>query len=399
MENSTTGNSLEIILTQKNPVGKPTMNTCSGDRKEKRFVPPFLLTFEIFNRNLHNCLVDSESSSNIIPLSICKKLNAVPLKSDKHVIQLDMTQVKVIGELKDMMIRMSTHPTFVQVIDIIVVDIPKEYGILLSRYWSEKMNGYFSTDWEHLWIPLKGHKNMIKIDRERYLKHIVTDLETPNEPLSTDFPILGNYSCESYFGNFAPLLSDVPLTQKSELIFQKKSPIPTRDTLFCQNPTLELVKQEVGEQESNKGNKNNDFGSQILTLYFDGSKSQEGSGARCILIDPMGKRNFLSCRLEFLCTNNTGEYEALVQGLRKSIYLDIEELKVFRDSEIIFRQVRNNIHCNSPHLKNYQQEVHRLVYHFEAFNITAIPITKNILADSLATVASRLLPLEYYEAS
>ena len=38
--------------------------------------PPFLLTFEIFNRNVHNCMVDSGVSSNAMPLSVCKKLNA-----------------------------------------------------------------------------------------------------------------------------------------------------------------------------------------------------------------------------------------------------------------------------------------------------------------------------------
>jgi hypothetical protein len=35
------------------------------------------------------------------------------------------------GELKDVMIRMATHPKFVQVIDIIVVDIPEAYGLYL----------------------------------------------------------------------------------------------------------------------------------------------------------------------------------------------------------------------------------------------------------------------------
>jgi hypothetical protein len=112
------------------------VNACSEDKKGKPFVPPFLLTFEVFNRNLHNCLVDSGASSNVMPLSICKKLNTVPLKRDKHVIQLDKTQVKVMGELKDVMIRIATHPKFVQVIDIIVVDIPEAYGFLLSREWS-----------------------------------------------------------------------------------------------------------------------------------------------------------------------------------------------------------------------------------------------------------------------
>jgi hypothetical protein len=43
--------------------------------------------------------------------------------------------------------------------------------------------------------------------------------------------------------------------------------------------------------------------------------------------------------------------------------------------------------------------VHRLIEHFEAFNIRAIPRTKNTLVDSLAIVASTLSPLEDYEAS
>jgi hypothetical protein len=43
--------------------------------------------------------------------------------------------------------------------------------------------------------------------------------------------------------------------------------------------------------------------------------------------------------------------------------------------------------------------VHRLIEHFEAFNITMIPRMKNIFVVSLATTASRISPLEDYEAS
>ena len=129
---------------------KPSVNACSLNKRGRPFVPPFLLTFEVFNRNLHNFLVDSRSSSNVMPLSIFNKLNATPLKSDKHIINLDRTQVKVIGELKYVMIRIATHPKFVQVIDIIVIDIPEAYGLLLSRDWSEKLNKYISIEWDHL---------------------------------------------------------------------------------------------------------------------------------------------------------------------------------------------------------------------------------------------------------
>jgi hypothetical protein len=150
-----TGNGHKKNISQIYSANKPTVNTYTNDRKERPFVPPFLLTFEVFNKNLHNYLVDSGASSDVMPVVVCNKLGIVPLKSDKHVIQLEQTQVKVMGELKEVMIRIETHPNFVQVIDIIVVDILEAYGFLLSQYWSEKLNDYFSIDWAHLWLPLK----------------------------------------------------------------------------------------------------------------------------------------------------------------------------------------------------------------------------------------------------
>ena len=118
----------------------------------------------------------------------------------------------------------------------------------------------------------------------------------------------------------------------------------------------------------------------------------EGSGAGCVPIDPKKNKHFLSCRLEFECTNNTAEYEALVQGLRKAIELKVENLKVYGDSEIIVKQIRNQIHCISPHLKAYQNEVWDLLKFFYAFNIVSIPRLKNVAADLLATSAARLVP-------
>ena len=91
VENPTTSTDQGENLNPVDLKNKSIVNACSEDKKGKPFVPSFLLTFEVFNRNLHNCLVDSGASSNVMPFSICKKLNVVPLKRDKHVIQLDRT--------------------------------------------------------------------------------------------------------------------------------------------------------------------------------------------------------------------------------------------------------------------------------------------------------------------
>ena len=90
-------------------------------------------------------------------------------------------------------------------------------------------------------------------------------------------------------------------------------------------------------------------------------------------------------------TNNTAEYEALVQGLRKVVDLKVRNLKLFGDSEMIVRQIRNTIHFLSPHLKGYQTKVWDMITNFNAFNINSIPILQNVVADFLVVFVARLV--------
>ena len=43
--------------------------------EEKADTPPFLLTLEMLNYNVHNYLVDSGSAVNVMPLEVCKNIN------------------------------------------------------------------------------------------------------------------------------------------------------------------------------------------------------------------------------------------------------------------------------------------------------------------------------------
>ena len=97
-----------VISQASNEMGRPPTNSISkvdlenialiGGRSRSH-TPPFLLTYEVFNKNLHNCLMDSGASSNILPKSVCAKLNIQPQKSIVRIVQLDRSQVEVIGEL------------------------------------------------------------------------------------------------------------------------------------------------------------------------------------------------------------------------------------------------------------------------------------------------------------
>jgi hypothetical protein len=114
---------------------------------------------------------------------------------------------------------------------------------------------------------------MIKIDREIYVKHIVIDLETLNEPFSTYFLMLGNYSCDSYFGNFSPLSSDVPLTQNFKMNFREEFSMIAGESLLYQESSLEITKLTGGKEESDRKEEVHRILPQVWTLYFEGSKS------------------------------------------------------------------------------------------------------------------------------
>ena len=124
-------------------------------------------------------------------------------------------------------------------------------------------------------------------------------------------------------------------------------------------------------------------------LYFDSSKTQEGSGVGCVLINLEKNTHFLSYRLEFESTNKTVEYGALVEGLRKAIELNVKKLNFFGDSEIVDTHVRDTIHCFSPHLKWYQSGVWNLISHFNAFNINSILRLQNARTDFLVVYVAR----------
>ena len=107
----------EELPTDNQPEEEVVEESVGGKSKFK--TTPFLLTFDIFNYNVHNCLVDSGASVNVMPLSVCKKINGQPKSSTWQVLQLARTTMKLIGEMEDVLIRLSTDERVCQYIDIV----------------------------------------------------------------------------------------------------------------------------------------------------------------------------------------------------------------------------------------------------------------------------------------
>ena len=68
-----------------------------------------------------------------MPLAVCKKINGQPKTTSWKVNPLDKTNVKVVGEMEDVLIRLSANEKICQYIDIVVAYIPGGYGLILNR--------------------------------------------------------------------------------------------------------------------------------------------------------------------------------------------------------------------------------------------------------------------------
>ena len=114
------------------------------------------------------------------------------------------------------------------------------------------------------------------------MKHNVTQFEGKNEPVDSG---LGNYFIELERGNYqAKEASNTSNTQPGLLQFSQADEIDYK-----------IVDLVVDVDVNSRTVAVSDF----WTLFFDGSKTLEGSGAGCVLIDPKKNKHFLSCRLEF----------------------------------------------------------------------------------------------------
>jgi ribonuclease HI len=125
----------------------------------------------------------------------------------------------------------------------------------------------------------------------------------------------------------------------------------------------------------------------------DGSWGTFGAGAAAVLVAPSKVRTCYAARIDFNCTNNIVEYEALLLGLRKLMAMGIRRAVLKTDSKIISGHIDKSCKARDPKLEKYLDTVRRLEASFEGFSVKNIPRGENEHVDLLAKSAAHGLPL------
>jgi ribonuclease HI len=126
---------------------------------------------------------------------------------------------------------------------------------------------------------------------------------------------------------------------------------------------------------------------ELWTMCFDGSLMKTGVGAGLLFISPLGKHVHYVLRLHFSASNNVAEYEALVNGLRIAVELEVRRLDARGDSQLVIDQVMKNSHCRDQKMEAYRDEVWRLEDKFYGLELNHVARRYNETADELAKIA------------
>jgi hypothetical protein len=79
-----------------------------------------------------------------------------------------------LGIIKDLVVSLSQIPTKSLVMDIVVVDIPRRFGMLFSRSWFKKLGGSLQMDLSYATIPFLGGE-FRRLYLQDQLAYIISD--------------------------------------------------------------------------------------------------------------------------------------------------------------------------------------------------------------------------------
>ncbi|XP_020081530.1 uncharacterized protein LOC109705200 [Ananas comosus] len=135
-------------------------------------------------------------------------------------------------------------------------------------------------------------------------------------------------------------------------------------------------------------------------MYFDGASSiqpayspsipQVRVGVGLIFVTP--ERGILrySLALSEPRTNNEAEYEALIAGLEIAIFMNIQRLHIYGDSQLIINQVTGEYKVHKPELTKYQKRAQELMKEIPNVTLERVSRAVNGKADALARLAKEL---------
>jgi hypothetical protein len=117
---------------------KPTITIGPMIEDQYDSCPPFYISLNVHYKILHNCLLDSGSSHNLMPKAVMDDIGLEVTQPYHDLFSFYFRKVRCLGLIKYLVINLAQFLMRSMVMDAVVVDIPPKFGLLLSRPWRKR---------------------------------------------------------------------------------------------------------------------------------------------------------------------------------------------------------------------------------------------------------------------
>src|SRR4051812_23989728 len=130
------------------------------------------------------------------------------------------------------------------------------------------------------------------------------------------------------------------------------------------------------------------------TMFFDGSKRQQGAGAGVVIVSPKGTKFRYVLQINFSnASNNEEEYEALLHDMRMAKTCGTTRLSIYGDSNLVVQQTMRDCDVVADNMAAYQKLYNTLEGGFYGCELNYVSRANNMEADDLANIGSTRRPV------
>jgi hypothetical protein len=118
--------------------------------------PPFFMTLLVNNKCINNCMLDSGAGANMMALKVMEKLGLKAKRPYRNVCGFESRAIPTHGVVENVEVCLGKYLERVIHMDIVVVDIPDVWGMLLSRKFDAMLGGTLEMDLTYINVPMKN---------------------------------------------------------------------------------------------------------------------------------------------------------------------------------------------------------------------------------------------------
>ena len=124
-------------------------------------------------------MLDSGLGSNIMTKKVMQQIGLRTTHPYQNVCAMDSRPIKVEGMIERQHVRLAKYPDIHVTMDILVIDVPDKWGMLLSRKFGATLGGSIQMDWTYATIPA-SEDSLVKLHTEKERRHHVENLGNPS---------------------------------------------------------------------------------------------------------------------------------------------------------------------------------------------------------------------------